>query len=200
MKRWIIPIIFTLSLGTSVFAQSEQRIWEQWQASPEYKRYNELIAKNPDSQEAKQLKEEAITRITAIVLKKYLVSFDAKFQVLMEKRTHELPIWLQGLLGDMNTKIKAKLTWNYDSMTMSKINTFMFNFVDSIYKDKWTAEKNISELPKIAPELANTEIMNYLLELGKKYDNAAKSERNAAKSERNAEARKKIWDILQNIK
>jgi hypothetical protein len=52
---------------------------------------------------------------------------------------------------------------------------------------------------KIAPELANTEITNYLLELGKDYDsadkserNAAKSERNAAKSERNAEARKKI--------
>ncbi len=201
-------LFITYKIMTGEEAQAaDERIWEQWQASPEYKKYNELITKDPNSLEAKKLKEEAITRITAIVLKKYLLSFDTKFQILMEKRVQELPIWLQGLLGDMNTKIKAKLTGNYDTMTMSRINTFMFNFVDSIYRNKGTAEKNISELPKMAPELGNTEIINYLLELGKKYDNAAKSEQNAAKSEQNAakseqntEARKKIWDILQSIK
>lgn len=99
----------------------------------------------------------------------------------MEKRVEELPIGLKGLLCNMNIKIKDKLTKNYDSMSISKINTYMFNFVDSIYKDKGTAEKNISELPKIAPELANSHEINYLIEIGRDYDEAAKNNAEAAK-------------------
>ena len=202
MKRWMAPLLITLMLGTSVFA-AEQEIWEQWKSSPEYEKYSKL---DPKSEEAKKLKEEAITKITKIVLQKYLATFDAKFQILMEKKVQELPIWLQWLLWNMDIKIKSELTWNYDTMTISRINTFMFNFVDSIYKDKWSAEKNISELPKIAPELANSKSISYLIELGKNYDDAAKSERNAAKSERNAAKnrddtakRQEVIDILKKM-
>jgi uncharacterized protein (DUF3084 family) len=72
--------------------------------------------------------------------------------------------------------------------------------------NRWIAEDSIKKITDTAPELKNTEIIKYLLELGKKYDNAAKSERNAAKSERNAAKsernaakRQEVIDILKKM-
>ena len=202
MKRGMVAICLLSNLA--LLQAGELEIGEKWKTTPEYVEYSKL---DPNSQIAKKLKEDPITRLTNESLKIYLDSFDVKFKSLMEKRVEELPIGLKGLLCNMNIKIKDKLTKNYDSMSISRINTYMFNFVDSIYKDKGTAEKNISELPKIAPELANSHEINYLVEIGRGYDNAAKNNAEAAKN--NAEAAKlnqeaKAWqrigEILENIK
>jgi hypothetical protein len=176
----------------------EQRIWEQWQASPEYSEYIKL-QKAWKLKEAKDLQEKTITAITKEVLKVYIAEFDEKYQLRMNDRVQKLPIWLQWLMLDMHTKIKAKLSWQKDSMTQWKLNNAMLNFVESIYTWNNVAEKNINTLVQIAPELANTEIINYLLELGKKYDDAAKANRNAAKLEKIWEERIKIWEKIKQL-
>jgi hypothetical protein len=194
MKRGMVAICLLSNLA--LLQAGELEIGEKWKTTPEYVEYSKL---DPNSQIAKKLKEDTITRLTNESLKIYLDSFDVKFKSLMEKRVEELPIGLKGLLCNINIKIKEKLTKNYDSMSISKINNHMFNFVDSIYKDKGTAEKNISELPKIAPELANTEIMNILLDTGRKYDSIVKSEENIKKSEENIDNWNKIIEKLQKM-
>lgn len=202
MKRGMIAICLLSNLA--YLQASELEIGERWKQTPEYTEYSKL---DPNSQIAKKLKEDTIVKLTNEEMKKYIDSFDIKFRNLMEKKVEELPVGLKGLLGNMNIKIKEELTHNYDSMTISKINNSMFNFVDSIYKDKGTAEKNISELPKVAPELVNSKNISYLVDVGKKYDDAAKSEANAAKNNaeaeklnQEAEAWRKIGIILQSIK
>ena len=84
-------------------------------------------------------------------------------------------------------------------MSISRINTYMFNFVDSIYKDKGTAEKNISELPKIAPELANSHEINYLIEIGRNYDQISKNEDQISKNREEAAKWQEVINILQKM-
>ena len=181
-------IAMSAVLTMSLYAADDTRIGEKWQASPQYQEYLKLQTTDP--QKAKVFKEQVITEMIEQGIQKYIAGFDARFQALMTKRVHELPIGLQGLLVDIHTKISAKLAKKYDVMSMSRIQTFEFNFVDSIYKDKGTALKNIEEVVKIAPELDKTEIIAYLRELGSGYDVSAHWK------EENREAEK----ILERIK
>ena len=78
MKRWIVSLALVGHiLVCDGFGNSEQRIWEQWQESPEYEKYNELIAKDQNSLEAKKLKEKAID----IILKSKLRISSAKISI-----------------------------------------------------------------------------------------------------------------------
>ena len=194
MKRGMVAICLLSNLA--LLQAGELEIGEKWKTTPEYVEYSKL---DSNSQIAKKLKEDTITRLTNESLKIYLDSFDVKFKSLMERRVEELPIGLKGLLCNINIKIKEKLTKNYDSMSISKINNHMFNFVDSIYKDKGTAEKNISELPKIAPELANSHEINYLIEIGRNYDDAAKNNADAAKLEKIKEQWIEIGEKIKKL-
>lgn len=194
MKRGMVAICLLSNLA--LLQAGELEIGEKWKTTPEYVEYSKL---DPNSQIAKKLKEDTITRLTNESLKIYLDSFDVKFKSLMEKKVEELPIGLKGLLCNMNIKIKDKLTKNYDSMSISKINNHMFNFVDSIYKDKGTAEKNISELPKIAPELANSHEINYLIEIGRNYDQISKNEDQISKNREEAVKWQEVINILQKM-
>jgi hypothetical protein len=83
----------------------------------------------------------------------YIQSFDAKYQELMDRKVKEFPIGLQTLLWNMDIKIKELIKPWYDSMMISKLNTHMFNIVDSIYKWKWVAENNMTDMINKFPEL-----------------------------------------------
>jgi hypothetical protein len=109
-------------------------------------------------------------------------------------------IGLQGLLVDMHGKITDKLAKLYNIMTMSRIQTFEFNFVDSIYRNKILAAKSVEDIVKIAPELDKTEIVTTLREVGGKYDNIAKVQEETTEVQEDAEAWKRIGEILKAIK
>mgnify|MGYP006974787798 CR=1 FL=1 len=102
---------------------SELEIGEKWKTTPEYVEYSKL---DPNSQIAKKLKEDTITKLTNESLKIYLDSFDVKFKSLMEKRVEELPIGLKTLLANMNITIKNK----HQSLSGSK--TMPSCFIPSI--------------------------------------------------------------------
>jgi hypothetical protein len=59
-------------------------------------------------------------------------------------------------------------------MRISKLNTHMFNFVASIYKGKWVAEKNMTDMINKFPELWWKEVINLLIDMWKKSDMWAK--------------------------
>jgi len=52
-------------------------------------------------------------------------------------------------------------------MAISRLNTYMFNFVDSIYKYKGVAEKNLSDITEKFPELTGLEITKTLRNIAK---------------------------------
>jgi hypothetical protein len=193
MKRGMIAMSAVLTM--SLYSADDTRIGEKWQASPQYQEYLKLQTADPEK--AKVFKEQVITEMTEQGISKYIAGFDARFQDLMCKRVHELPIGLQGLLVDMHTKITAKLAKSYDVMSMSRIQTFEFNFVDSIYKDKGTALKSIEEVVKIAPELDKIEVIAYLKKLGSNYDKIAKNEDKIAKNE---ELNRELEIIIEKLK
>lgn len=187
----IMFTLITLKLMTPTESQAAtQEIWDKWTSSPEYKKYQELGWEK--SAEARAIKEKAITAITREVLAVYIQSFDPKYQELMDRKVKELPIGLQWFIGNINIRIKEKLNPWYDSMAISKVNNYIFNIMDSVYKWKWTAEKNINDMVTKFPELAGTEIVKNLLMFWKDSDWWAK---------RDVENEKwrKIWEQLKKL-
>jgi len=69
----------------------------------------------------------------------------------------------------------------------------MFNFVDSIYKYKGVAEKNLSDITEKFPELTG-------LEITKTLRNIAKTADNSADNLRQSEAWERINEMLKSIK
>ena len=188
-----MSVVLTMSL----YAADDMRIGEKWQASPQYQEYLKLQSTDP--QKAKVFKEQVITEMTEQSISKYIAGFDTRFQALMSKRVHELPIGLQGLLVDMHTKISAKLAKNYDAMSMSRIQTFEFNFVDSIYKDKALAAKSVEDIVKIAPELDKTEIVTTLRKLGNTYDQIDRASKEADRASKEADKWHELGEKLKNL-
>lgn len=197
---------FTLGVAlivgaSSVFAQNAstaavnqpagQEIGARWESSPEYQEYLKLGGEK--SAEARAIKERVITGITRQVLSAYIQGFDPKYRELMDRKVKELPIGLQVLLGNIDIRIKEKIKLNYDSMAISRLNTYMFNFVDSIYKYKGVAEKNLSDITEKFPELTG-------LEITKTLRNIAKTADNSADNLRQSEAWERINEMLKSIK
>jgi len=190
MKRGMLLLTSSLILSTQLYAE-HNRIGDQWRASQEYQHYLEL-EKQGKSKEASKVKEETITALTHEVLKDFISSYLPKFQNRMQQRVLELPIGLQGLLGDIDMQVKEKLNSNHDALNITKINSVMFNFVSSIYYDKGLAKTNVHKLIKLAPELKGTKIAQFLLEIGGNYDKIAEAkEKQAEAKEKAAESRKK---------
>lgn len=195
----IFAILVTLKLMTPTEAQAAAKeIWDKWTSSPEYKEYQRLGWEK--SAEARAIKEKAITQITREVLSVYIQSFDAKYQELMDKKVKELPIGLQWILWNINIKIKSKLPSDLDAMTQNKVNTYLFNFIDSLYKNKWLCEKSVNDLLKVAPSLAWTDIIKYLLTVWKTNDEVTKLQQDNKKLQQDIEARRKINEMLNSIK
>lgn len=196
VRQSIMAVSVVTALG--LHAGEYVRIGDQWKTTSEYQEY--LKKGGDNSPEGKAIKEKTITRLTDDGKARYIAGFDPRFQSLMTKRVNELPIGLQGLLVDMHGKITDKLDKPYDIMTMSRIQTFEFNFVDSIYRNNILATKSVEDILKIAPELDKTEIVATLREVGGKYDNIAKVQEETAKVQEDAEAWKRIGEILKAIK
>lgn len=184
--------VFSQNANTAAVNQpAGQEIGDRWESSPEYQEYLKLGGDK--SAEARAIKERVITGITRQVLAAYIQSFDPKYRELMDRKVKELPIGLQVMLGDINIKIKEKIKPGHESTAISRLNSYMFNFVDSIYKNKGIAQKNIDDIIAVCPELSETEVVQLLRSVGRNYDQAAKNIQDA-------EAWRKINEMLKSIK
>lgn len=167
---------------------SELDIGEQWRLTPEYKQYIELGWENSES--AKKIKEDSITKLTRQALNIYIHSFDKKYQEVMDRKVNELSLGMQILLSDINIDLRTKLSQKYDIGTIWRFNLYIFNYVDSIYKWKGTATKNLNDLIMKFPELNWNEVIEQLKILWKNSDEWAKWD----------ELNKQLKEIWEQIK
>lgn len=183
MKRWMVLVSAMFLTSMNLFgATSEQEIWDKWQSSPEFKEYQRLGWEK--SEAAKKLKEDTIRAITTEVLKPYIASFDVKYQAMMEKKIQEMPLGLQTLLANIDTKIMEKINKNHSPTEINMLNTFIYQYVKSIKDDWWACVSNLDKITSKFPELAGTDVDKFLREIWNNYDNAATASANADKAEK----------------
>jgi len=152
-----VSVVTALSLHAGEYV----RIGDQWQASPQYQEYLTL-QKAGKMDEAKELQNNAITRLTDKGIEKYILGLSKERRDRFSKDIMELPIGLKGLLVDIDSTITSRLKATYTQKEIDKIKHFEFDFVDSIYKGGVIAERSINKIAETAPELDKTEIIAYL--------------------------------------
>ena len=190
MKRWMAPLLITLMLGTSVFA-AEQEIWEQWKSSPEYEKYSKL---DPKSEEAKKLKEEAITRITKIVL--HYSELSNRSREWIRKKIETYPLQIKTILSDLYLKSDKVLETKNQKIPF---NSGMFLLIDAIHNWWWNSEVLAINMKRDFTFNDGGKFINDLVEIGKSADEIAQYRRETAKSQTETAKWLKIIETLNKL-
>lgn len=192
--RWFMPWVFALAAiapfhtaegqqtpqGHQAVSENDspREIGDQWLSSSEYQEFLSLGGER--SEKAKSLKEATITRITQEELRLYTASFESKYQSHMGKKIEGLPLGLSMLLANMNLKLRPLLVGIKSPQDISRFNTYLYQYVESVGYEKGIAKTKIDRLIALFPELQGKKIIEFLTELASTYDAIAKTKADIA--------------------
>ena len=171
MKRWMAPLLMTLSLSSFVFAEmnndnltqafeqkrQEWRILEDWKTSSEYQKYISLGWEN--SPEAKQLMADTITKLTKERLQIYLSMLDPAKKDMFEWQINKFSPRARVFLRDLNKRVIAEI-WENEAKNITKD---MYIFVQSVDKSTWKSIELLNKILDKYPKLKNNKTIIEML-------------------------------------
>lgn len=169
---------------------SPSKIGKKWRSSSEYQEF--LLLGGERSEKAKSLMDKTMTRIVQEESRLYIASFEPKYQSLMGKKIEGLSLGLQALLAEINLNLRPLLVGIKSPRDISRFNTYLYQYVESIEYDKGIAKAKTDDLIALFPELQGKEATKYFMEVGQVYDNIAKYKRESAEYKRESAAWEKI--------
>jgi hypothetical protein len=181
---------------------SAQELGDQWEASKEYQEYVRLGGEK--SEQAKSIKEQKVKELVAPIMAQIVNDYDPKYRQMMSKKLSEpqMQLGLQTLMVNIYIKTQEVIKPNHTAEEKNKFATYLYQYLKSIKDDGQACISNLEKMKKIYPELANTELIKTLGEIGANYDSIAKSNDSIAKSNdriRKLEELTKEWEKIGEL-
>lgn len=185
---------------------SAQELGDQWEASKEYQEYVRLGGEK--SEQAKSIKEQKVKELVAPIMAQIVNDYDPKYREMMSKKLSEpeMQLGLQTLMVNIYIKTQEVIKPNHTAEEKNKFASFLYFYVKSIRDDGGACISNLEKMKKIYPEFAKTEVMKFLVEIGKSADSAAaanksadEANKRADEANKRAEQWRKITELLKKL-
>ena len=204
MKRWMAPLLMTLSLSSFVFAEmNNDNLTQAFESHPRYKEYD-LTLKNGKQEEAIKIKREILTELTRATLNQYYSELSNRSREWVRKKIETYPLQMKTILSDIYLKSDKVLEPKDQKVAF---NAGMFLLIDAIHNWWWNAEFLANGMKTDFKFNDWWKFINELIQIWKSADEIAENrkiivenEKAIASSEKNIKAWENILSKLESIR